>query len=239
MGYAKTIEEILEIKVIEMGGNEEIFSSEDWRHAFEINEPIYTELCHEFFSTFEFNEEGTREELSTKKIIRFKLGGQGTCYELLEFCRRLGLFNLMGILKKESVSEGFTKDDHVRTVLEDDLGYDKIQRNEYVVEYEESQIICGQFMTKLAKKLRLLSNEVLDVLGAPIFYRYLEATTLREDLSDKKGHMEIRQCVLERMSRRQSYHSDRYASVFEHMAGHYGVHLDGDYAPAGYDEQQQ
>ncbi|GJS23195.1 putative reverse transcriptase domain-containing protein [Tanacetum coccineum] len=99
-GCAETIEEILEIKVIEMGGNEEIFSSEALRHALEINEPIYTELCHEFFPTFEFNEEGTREELSTKKIIRFKLGGRAHVMSLLEFARRLGLYNHDGILEE-------------------------------------------------------------------------------------------------------------------------------------------
>ncbi|GJU08121.1 hypothetical protein Tco_1124551, partial [Tanacetum coccineum] len=33
--------------------------------------------------------------------------------------------------------------------------------------------------------------------------------------------------------------SDRYARVFEFMAGHYGVPLVGAYAPPGYDEEQQ
>nr|GEZ43621.1 hypothetical protein [Tanacetum cinerariifolium] len=60
-----------------------------------------------------------------------------------------------------------------------------------------------------------------------------------QDLSDRMGRMEIQQGVLKRMSRRQSYHSDRYTSVFEFMAGHYGVPLARDYAPPDYDEQQQ
>ncbi|GJS59754.1 hypothetical protein Tco_0654538 [Tanacetum coccineum] len=59
------------------------------------------------------------------------------------------------------------------------------------------------------------------------------------DLSDRMDRMEIQQGVLERMSSRQSYYSDRYVSVFEFMAGYYGVPLDGDYAPPGYDEEQQ
>ncbi|GJT62001.1 hypothetical protein Tco_1005534 [Tanacetum coccineum] len=45
---------------------------------------------------------------------------------------------------------------------------------------EGSQIVCGQFVTKLARKLRLLSDEVLDGLRAMIFCRSLDATTLRE-----------------------------------------------------------
>ncbi|GKF97559.1 hypothetical protein Tco_0293380, partial [Tanacetum coccineum] len=49
----------------------------------------------------------------------------------------------------------------------------------------------------------------------------------------------IRQGELERMSRRHSYHSYGYAGVFEFMAGHCEVPLDGAYAPPGYDEEQQ
>ncbi|GJS89056.1 hypothetical protein Tco_0771692 [Tanacetum coccineum] len=59
------------------------------------------------------------------------------------------------------------------------------------------------------------------------------------DLYDRMGRMEIHQGELERMSRRQLYHTDRYAGVFEFMAGHYGVPLQGAYVPPGYDEQQE
>nr|GFA86034.1 hypothetical protein [Tanacetum cinerariifolium] len=50
------IEEMLEIKLVEIGGDQEICGSEVWRHAFDINEPIYIELCHAIYSTYEFNE---------------------------------------------------------------------------------------------------------------------------------------------------------------------------------------
>ncbi|GJU21954.1 hypothetical protein Tco_1155296, partial [Tanacetum coccineum] len=36
--------------------NEEIFTSIAWIRAFNIKEPIYSELCHEFYSTYEFDE---------------------------------------------------------------------------------------------------------------------------------------------------------------------------------------
>nr|GEY19090.1 hypothetical protein [Tanacetum cinerariifolium] len=71
--------------------------------------------------------------------------------------------------------------------------------------------------------------------------RSLDATTLKEVIiPDERLIAEdpAPGCVLERMSRWQSYHSNRYASVFEHMAGHYGVHLDADYIPPGYDKQR-
>ncbi|GKF06828.1 hypothetical protein Tco_0037496 [Tanacetum coccineum] len=60
-----------------------------------------------------------------------------------------------------------------------------------------------------------------------------------QDLYDRMGNMEILQGMLERMSRRHSYHSDRYAGVFEHMAGYYVVPLQGDYAPLSCEKQQE
>ncbi|GKG06524.1 hypothetical protein Tco_0329493, partial [Tanacetum coccineum] len=41
------------------------------------------------------------------------------------------------------------------------------------------------------------------------------------------------------MARRQSYQLDRYAGVFEYMAGQHEIPLYGAYAPLGYDEEQQ
>nr|GEW41810.1 hypothetical protein [Tanacetum cinerariifolium] len=45
-----------------------------------------------------------------------------------------------------------------------------------------------------------------------------------KDLHDRMGNMEIRQGTLERMTRRQLYHTDRYVKLFEHMTGHYDIH---------------
>ncbi|GJR50642.1 DNA-directed DNA polymerase [Tanacetum coccineum] len=115
MGYAKEIEATLEIKVYEVGGQEEIFSSEAWRRLFDINEQIYTELLHEFYSTYKFD----------------------------------------------------------------------------------------------------------------------------EDLCDRMGNMEIHHWTLEWMARRQLYHTDRYARLFEYMAGQYQSPLQGDYAPPSYDEDNE
>ncbi|GJU48143.1 hypothetical protein Tco_1217698 [Tanacetum coccineum] len=47
---------MLRIKVREAELGEEIFTSVAWIRAFNINEPIYAELCHEFYLTYEFNE---------------------------------------------------------------------------------------------------------------------------------------------------------------------------------------
>nr|GEY34107.1 hypothetical protein [Tanacetum cinerariifolium] len=57
------VEEVLLLRVLTMGrmlheagSDEEIFTSVAWIKAFNINEPIYAELCHEFYSTYEFYE---------------------------------------------------------------------------------------------------------------------------------------------------------------------------------------
>ncbi|GKB37704.1 hypothetical protein Tco_0882646 [Tanacetum coccineum] len=133
----------------------------------------------------------------------------------------------------------------------------------------ESMIYCGQLITKLAKRMGLLTDEVLNSLSASTYCKALDTTTLRElispngklitedptprvprvampkgqrpsmhDLYDRIGRMEIRQGELKRISRRQSYHSDRYAGVYEHMAGHYGYTLQGAYAPPSYVKEQ-
>nr|GEU99762.1 reverse transcriptase domain-containing protein [Tanacetum cinerariifolium] len=56
-----------DIKVYEARSPKEIFSSKAWRRAFHINEPIYIELCHEFYLTYEFDEVYANDELRTKK----------------------------------------------------------------------------------------------------------------------------------------------------------------------------
>ncbi|GJY37830.1 hypothetical protein Tco_0424194 [Tanacetum coccineum] len=52
----------------------------------------------------------------------------------------------------------------------------------------ESQICCGQFITKLARKSRVLSDEALRSLSASIYCRDLVTITLRE-LIDSEGRL--------------------------------------------------
>nr|GFD15893.1 hypothetical protein [Tanacetum cinerariifolium] len=53
---------------------------------------------------------------------------------------------------------------------------------------KESQICYGQFIMKLARKLRVLSDKVIRSLSAPIYYRDLDTNTLRE-LIDSEGKL--------------------------------------------------
>ncbi|GJX96553.1 hypothetical protein Tco_0352351 [Tanacetum coccineum] len=77
----------------EAESNEEIFTSVAWIRAFKIKEPIYSELCHEFYSNYEIYEVCADDEFQTKKIIKFRLGGHAHNLTLLEFTRRLGLYH--------------------------------------------------------------------------------------------------------------------------------------------------
>ncbi|GKD15014.1 hypothetical protein Tco_1199421 [Tanacetum coccineum] len=53
---------------------------------------------------------------------------------------------------------------------------------------KNSMICCGQLITKMAKKMRLLTNKVLNSLSALTYYRALDTTTLRE-LIDSEGRL--------------------------------------------------
>ncbi|GJS21878.1 gag protease polyprotein [Tanacetum coccineum] len=92
MGCDGEIDDMLRIRLCEAASDEEIFTLVAWIRAFNINEPIYAELCHEFYSTYEFDKVCADDELQTKKIIKFRLGGRAHSLTLLEFAQRLRLY---------------------------------------------------------------------------------------------------------------------------------------------------
>ncbi|GKA43230.1 hypothetical protein Tco_0735954 [Tanacetum coccineum] len=53
---------------------------------------------------------------------------------------------------------------------------------------KESQICCGQFISKIAKKCRVLTEDVVRSLSAPIYCRDLDTITLI-DLIDSDGKL--------------------------------------------------
>ncbi|GKB51794.1 hypothetical protein Tco_0902547 [Tanacetum coccineum] len=53
---------------------------------------------------------------------------------------------------------------------------------------KESQICCGQFIFKIARKSRVLTDHVIKNWSAPIYCRDLDTTTLR-DLIDSEGRL--------------------------------------------------
>ncbi|GJR23777.1 hypothetical protein Tco_0972304 [Tanacetum coccineum] len=249
MGCAKEIEIMLEIKVYEIAGQEEIFNSEAWRRVFDINEPIYTKLCHEFYSTYEFDEVCADDELRTKNLIKFRLGGFDVYFQRglrsdeninageywLSMSRKEELQLLRSLVGtiRFPIFESATTDDHVW------------HQNGYV---NVASLMARWLKRKgvgNATTLRVLigSNGRLIVEDpAPGVLRVAMPRGPRpsiQDLYDQMGNMKIRQGVIEKMARRQSYLFDRYAGVFEYMAGQYHVPVRGAFAPLGYDEEEQ
>nr|GEV64971.1 hypothetical protein [Tanacetum cinerariifolium] len=69
IGWDNAID-MLEVRVNQMGSDEVLFKSKAWKHTFNINETIYTELCQEFYAAFKFNEVVANDDLMTKKAIK-------------------------------------------------------------------------------------------------------------------------------------------------------------------------
>ncbi|GJV55067.1 ribonuclease H-like domain-containing protein [Tanacetum coccineum] len=295
LGCGNAIEDMLEVRVNEMGSDEVLFTSEAWKRTFDINEPIYTELCHEFYATFEFDEAVADDELMTKKVIKFRLCGKDYAMSILDFAKRLGLYTDAEIqeygfetyfIRGLRNDDDFSVDQYWLTIGSEETltlsrssaktirklvlrvlqkmitcglcqrttGYDKVQKNELWI----------------AKRLGILSDEVLNGLSAPTYCRTLDAKILREligsngrlipediahsilrvatpraqcpttsDLYDKISQLETRIGEIERMTRRQSYYSDRYARVLKHISSHFEVTPRDPYDPPSYFEQQQ
>ncbi|GJZ57411.1 hypothetical protein Tco_0612905 [Tanacetum coccineum] len=177
---------MLTIKLSVAGTDEEIFTSEAWTRAFNIEEPIFSELCHEFYSTYEFDEVCADDELSTKKIIKFRLCGRAFSWTLLEFAKRTTGYDKMQ--KNDLWLLSMFEARHQN-------GYENVawliarwMKRKEAGSQKESMISCGQFITKIAKRKNLLSEEVLNSLSALIYCRALDTTTLRE-LIDFEGRL--------------------------------------------------
>nr|GFA40636.1 hypothetical protein [Tanacetum cinerariifolium] len=206
MGRGEVIDEMLTIKLLMASTNEEIFNSETWTNAFNINEPIYSDLFYEFYSTYEFDEVCAADELKTKKIIKFRLYGRNFSWTLLEFAKRLGLYN-----SKEIEEEGFDvyfqgglhSDEHFNAQeywlsinQEESLNLyanvawliAKWMKRKGAGSQKETMICCGQFITKIAKRRNLLSEEVINGLNALIYCRDLDTNTLKE-LIESEGRL--------------------------------------------------
>ncbi|GJX89695.1 retrotransposon ORF1 [Tanacetum coccineum] len=184
---------MLRINLCEAGTNEEIFTSVAWIRAFNINEPIYSELCHEFYSTYEFDEVCTDDELKTKKIIKFRLGGHAhrslrsdEHFYAQEYWLSISLEENLSLYRSYAVTIRNRTPKRVCEcgVVDCEAGEEK--RSWY--SERESMICCGQFITKIDRKARVLSDEVIRSLSALIYCRDLDTITLRE-LIDSEGRL--------------------------------------------------
>ncbi|GKA69221.1 ribonuclease H-like domain-containing protein [Tanacetum coccineum] len=211
MGCDGEIDDMLRIRLREAGSDEELFTSVAWIRAFNINEPIYAKLCHEFYSTYEFDEVCDDDELQTKKIIKFRLGGRAH-----RGLRSDEHFNAqeywLSISREENLSLSRRHTSTIKSlnlrVIHKMITYGLCQRttghqNGYanvawlitrwikrkgVGTQKESQICYGQFISKIARKCRVLTKDVVRSLSAPIYCRDLDTTKLR-DLIDSESKL--------------------------------------------------
>nr|GEY19414.1 hypothetical protein [Tanacetum cinerariifolium] len=208
MGCDGEIDDILRIKLSEAESNKEIFTFVAWIRAFNINEPIYLELCHEFYLTYEFDEVCPDDEECWLSISR----GENLSLYRSHVSKSRSL--VLRVIHK-MITYGLCQ----RTT-----GYDKIQKNDLW--------LLSMFNARHQNgKERVLTDKVLRSLSALIYCRDLDTTTLRElinskgrlilgdpqsgvpsvgiptppsasmqDLYERMGNIEICQGVIERMS---------------------------------------
>ncbi|GKE45932.1 hypothetical protein Tco_1473216 [Tanacetum coccineum] len=252
IGCGDEIDQMLKISLKDAQTEEEVFL------AFNIREPIYPKLCREFYATYEFDEVCADNELQSKKIISFRLGGRTHSLTLLEFARRLGLYHADELEEEgfDTYFKGGLRNDEnfnareywERISLDRDLHLSRSSitsvrfpilrmKRKGAGSQKDSKICCGQFILKIARKNRVLTEEIIRSLSTPGVSAQRAPRVQRasmQDLYERMGSMEIRQEAIERMEYRQAYHLDRYQGIFEHMAGVYNVLLQGAYNPHGY-----
>ncbi|GJT14174.1 hypothetical protein Tco_0861216 [Tanacetum coccineum] len=213
MDYDGENDDMLRIKVREVESDEDIFTSDGLdKSCLNINELIYNSpsFCQCFYSYNEFDEVCADDELQTKKIIKFRLGGRGHNLTLLEFARRLGLYQAVE-LEEDSFNVYFEgclhNDDNLNArdywlsiSREDNLGLSRshtstIRRPIFrvihkIITYGLCQRTTGydKFISKLARKCMVLTEDVVWSLSAPVYCRDLDTTTLR-DLIDSDGKL--------------------------------------------------
>ncbi|GKC89920.1 hypothetical protein Tco_1150569, partial [Tanacetum coccineum] len=198
IGCGDEIDQMLNISLKEAQSEEEIFFSVAWVRAFNTREPSYPELCREFYATYKFDEVCAGDELQSKKIISFRRGGRAYSLTLLEFSRRLGLYHadeleedgfdfyFQGGLRSD---ENFNDREYWERISIDrhQNGYAnmawviaKWMKRKGAGSQKDSQICCGQFISKIARKSKVLTKEIVRTLSTPVYCRDLDRTTLRE-----------------------------------------------------------
>ncbi|GJS99455.1 hypothetical protein Tco_0820625, partial [Tanacetum coccineum] len=227
MGYGGEIDDMLRIRVREAESDEQIFTSVAWIRVFNINEPTYAKLFYEFYSTYKFDEVCVDDELHTKKIIKFRLGGRAHSLTLLEFARRLGLYQAV-----ELEEDGFNV--HFEGGLRND---DNFNAQDYWLSISREDNLGRLGM------IRVLTEDVVRSLSALIYCKDLDTTTLR-DLIDSDGKLipEDPQTGVPTVGIPRPLRAsmqDLYDSiVFGHMARVYSVPMQGAYNPPGYAQPQ-
>ncbi|GJW80426.1 hypothetical protein Tco_0144401 [Tanacetum coccineum] len=175
---------------------------------------IYVELYHEFYSTYEFDKVYASDEMQTKKIIKFRLGRRPHNLTLLEFARRLGLYQAVEL-----------DEDSFNVYFKGGLrGDEHFNAQEYW-----SSISREENLSLSRSHASTIRYPVLRVVHKMITYGLCQRTN---------GYDKIQENDLWLLSKFDARHQNGYQGVFEHMAGVYSVLLQGAYNPPGYAQPQ-
>ncbi|GJX96935.1 hypothetical protein Tco_0352733 [Tanacetum coccineum] len=140
------------------------------------------------------------DELRTKKVIKFRLCGSGPTLTLLVFAYRLGLYHA-DELKDEGFEvyfqgglrsdENFNARDYWLNISSEEelhLSMSLALTIRHPILRVLHKMITYGFITRIAKRMGLLTDEVLNSLSAPIYCRALDTITLR-DLTSPDGRL--------------------------------------------------
>ncbi|GJX92631.1 reverse transcriptase domain-containing protein [Tanacetum coccineum] len=160
--------------------------------------------------------------LQTKKIIKFKHGGRAHSLTLLEFARRLGLYHADEL-----------KEDGFNVYFEGGL------RSDEHFNARKLSLSIILFISKIARKCRVLTEDVVRSLSTLIYCRDLDTITLR-DLIDSDGKLILGdpQLGVPIVGIPRPPRASMYQGVFEHMTEVYSVPMQGAYNPPGYAQPQ-
>nr|GFA99150.1 hypothetical protein [Tanacetum cinerariifolium] len=211
------INDMLRIRLHKAGSDEEIFTSIAWIRAFNINDPIYAELYHALglYQPVELDEECFN--VYFKGGLRNDVHFNAQDYWLsISREENLGLSRIHTSTIRNLILRAIHKM-ITYGLCQRPTGYEKIQKNDpwllslfdarhqnghanvaWVIArwmkrkgagtQKESQICCGQFISKIAKKCRVLTEDVVRSLSALIYCRDLDTITLR-DLINSVGKL--------------------------------------------------
>nr|GEX51479.1 hypothetical protein [Tanacetum cinerariifolium] len=114
IGWGEEIDHMLKISLKEAQSNEEIFFNVAWIKDFNIQEPIYPELCREFYATHDFKERMTGYEKIQKNDLWL--------LSMFEARRQNGYENVAWVIAKIILRELIDSEDRlIPDILVDDV----------------------------------------------------------------------------------------------------------------------
>ncbi|GJV87383.1 hypothetical protein Tco_1531321 [Tanacetum coccineum] len=180
MGCDGEIDDMLRIRLHEAESKEEIFTSMAWIRAFNINEPIYTELCHDsrgLRSDEHFNAQKYWLGISREENLGFSRSHTPTIQNpILRVIHKMITY---GLCQRITRYDKIQKNDLWLLSMfnaRHQNGYANVawliakwMKRKGAGTQKESQICCGKLISKIARKCRVLTEDMVRSLSASIY----------------------------------------------------------------------